>query len=84
MFHSIVWQYLSAATKDSIRAVLAEAGQRATPERPLCWLRMEPANAEHAALRLMTWTGADAEGADELLANVGYHGTNVAWSASTT
>jgi hypothetical protein len=88
VFHSIVWQYLSAATKHAVRGALCEAGARATPERPLCWLRMEPANAQHAALRLTTWTGttegaggeADLDG--ELLAHVGYHGADLAWFGS--
>jgi hypothetical protein len=89
VFHSIVWQYLPAATKDAMRAALAEAGRRTTADRPLCWLRFEPANAEHAALRLTTWAGGTTVGGtdgpagiDELLANVGYHGTNVSWRAS--
>lgn len=85
VFHSIVWQYLPATTKDAIRAALAEAGARATADRPLCWLRMEPANAAHADLRLTTWNGADRlvgdqPPVDELLAHVGYHGSDVAWA----
>lgn len=85
VFHSIVWQYLPAATKDAVRAALADAGASAAPDRPLCWLRMEPANADHADLRLTTWAGdpdrsptADMP-PDELLAHVGYHGAGVAW-----
>ena len=86
VFHSIVWQYLPAATKDAIRAALAHAGARATTERPLCWLRMEPANADHADLRLTTWTGStgpdgDPVAVEELLAHVGYHGAGVAWAS---
>lgn len=84
VFHSIVWQYLPAATKDAIRDELAAAGARAIHDQPLCWLRMEPANTEHADLRLTTWNGGSVDGFDEVLAHVGYHGANVAWLASTS
>jgi hypothetical protein len=80
VFHAIVWQYLPAATKDTMRAALAAAGAAATPDHPMCWLRMEPATVEHADLRLTTWTGATGEdGVEELLAHVGYHGTELQW-----
>jgi len=72
IYHSIVSQYLSdeerAALFDGIRA----AGERATAEAPLAWLRMEPAD-DRANLELTTWPG----GEDRLLARVGYHGTPV-------
>ncbi len=79
VFHSIVWQYMSTDTKDAIRSALQTAGERATADRPVFWLRMEPANAAHADLRLTTWTGGSTEGVEELLAHVGYHGANVTW-----
>lgn len=75
VFHSIVWQYLPAATRDAVRATLAEAGARSTGTTPLHWLRMEPATAAHADLRLTTWPG----GHEERLAEVGYHGADVRW-----
>jgi len=72
VYHSIVSQYLSdeerAALFDSIR----EAGERATREAPLAWLRMEPAD-DRANLELTTWPG----GENRLLARVGYHGSPV-------
>lgn len=75
VFHAIVWQYLPPATRDAVRAALADAGSRASADAPLCWLRMEPATAEHADLRLTTWPG----GRDEVLAHVGYHGADIRW-----
>jgi len=75
VFHSIVWQYLPRATKDGMRAALEAAGERAGRDSPLCWLRMEPDNLEHAALRLTTWPG----GTEEKLAEVGYHGADIRW-----
>ncbi len=77
VFHSIVWQYLPAGTKEAVRAALTSAGALATDRSPLCWLRMEPANRRHADLRLTTWPG----GHDQVLAHVGYHGANVRWLA---
>ncbi|HEY4376119.1 MAG TPA: DUF2332 domain-containing protein, partial [Acidimicrobiales bacterium] len=40
--HAIMFQYLSADERRSMLAVLAEAGDRATVDAPLAWLRMEP------------------------------------------
>ena len=75
VFHSIVWQYLPQATRETMRAALQRSGLTAEPDCPLLWLRMEPATAEHAALRLTSWPG----GIDEELAHVGYHGADVRW-----
>lgn len=77
VFHSIVWQYLPIATRDRIRAALAHSGRQATSAAPLLWLRMEPATSTFANLRLTTWPG----GADEVLAEVGYHGADIRWLA---
>jgi hypothetical protein len=78
VFHSIVWQYLPRQTKDGVRAALAHAGSKATTESPLAWLRMEPATADYAELRLTTWP----TGEQELLAQVGYHGADIRWVSS--
>jgi hypothetical protein len=79
VFHSIVWQYLSASTRDRVRSALVAAGAAATPEQPLFWLRMEPATREHADLRLTSWPSGDASGREAVLAHVGYHGSGVRW-----
>ena len=77
VFHSIVWQYLPTATRDAVRRALFACGERARADAPLLWLRMEPATAEFANVRLTTWPG----GVDETLAEVGYHGAVIRWSA---
>ncbi|MCU1397675.1 MAG: hypothetical protein JWN62_784 [Acidimicrobiales bacterium] len=77
VFHSIVWQYLPAATRDAVRSALHVAGERATRSAPLCWLRMEPATSDHADLRVTTWPGGDTRH----LADVGYHGAYIHWLA---
>jgi hypothetical protein len=75
LFHSIVWQYLPSPTQDAVRAALSGAGAHAGRANPLCWLRMEPATATRAELRLTTWPGAT----EETLAQVGYHGAGIHW-----
>jgi hypothetical protein len=61
LMHSVVWQYLPAATRDRIRTAMAAAGARATAERPLGWVMMEPNRDLHRhEVRVQTWPG-DAE-----------------------
>jgi len=42
LMHSVVWQYLGAERQGRIAAAIRAAGARATPARPLAWVRMEP------------------------------------------
>jgi hypothetical protein len=72
VFHSIVWQYLPPESQIRVRDLLQEHGAAATPDRPLAWLRMEPAGPV-AALRLTMWP----PGTDEQLATATYHGANI-------
>ena len=77
VFHSIVLQYLPRESRRAMKAALHDAGERATAETPLTWLRMEPAGAEHADLRLTSWPG----GTEEVLATSGFHGADIRWGA---
>jgi hypothetical protein len=70
VFHSIVMQYLSPAERRQVEARIRAAGERATGEAPLAWLRMEPAG-DLAELRLSTWPG----GEERRLGVCGYHGS---------
>jgi hypothetical protein len=72
IYHSIVSQYLSDEERAALFEGIREAGERATGEAPLAWLRMEPAD-DRANLELTVWPG----GEDRLLARVGYHGSPV-------
>jgi len=72
VYHSIVSQYLSDEERASFFANVESAGERASAEAPLAWLRMEPRD-DRADLSLTTWPG----GEERLLARVGYHGTPV-------
>ena len=56
LLHSVVWQYLPEATADRVRAAMAAAAARATPERPLAWVMMEPdRQSARQLVRLRTW-----------------------------
>jgi hypothetical protein len=78
VFHSIVWQYLTDDERATAEAVLATAGERATTDAPLAWLRLEPsADLTHTELRLTTWPGGD----ERLLARCHYHLGPVQWVA---
>ncbi|MEY2404999.1 MAG: hypothetical protein QOD38_2550, partial [Acidimicrobiaceae bacterium] len=74
LFQSIVWQYLTNATRDAVRDTVQAAGARATARAPLAWLRMEPGrNPEQGAeVRLRQWPGEE-----RMLAITGYHGRPV-------
>lgn len=78
LFHSIVWQYLSADKQRRIEAAIQRAADRATAHAPLAWLRMEPApDSRHCELRLTLWP----PGQDRLLAHADFHGRWIRWVA---
>lgn len=74
VFHSIVWQYVAPAARDRMRSALRRAGEQATPDAPVAWLRMEPAGPV-ADVRLTLWPGGD----DEVLGTAEYQGSPVRW-----
>ena len=78
VFHSIVWQYLSARTRSRLVTTLSRAGRAATDQAPLAWVRMEPIGGDISAkateIRVTRWPG----GHDTVLAHAGYHGQWVA------
>ena len=74
IYHSIVWQYLSNVDRARFERVMAVAGEAATPNKPLAWLRFEPAD-NVAQVRLQLWPGSK----DRLLARSGFHGKPVQW-----
>lgn len=41
LFHTVMWQYLPQATRAGIIAAMEQAGEAATPERPLAWISVE-------------------------------------------
>lgn len=76
LYHSIVWQYVPAATQQRIETALAQAGAAASADAPLAWLRMEPsADRSQAELSLTCWPG----GTSQQPAHADYHGRWVHW-----
>ena len=75
LFHSVMWMYVPEAERKRIHALMTQAGERASADAPLAWLRMEGANYEYCEVRLRTWPGGD----DRLLARCHYHGAWVEW-----
>ncbi len=58
VMHSVVWQYLPEDSRRRVHAAMAAAGARATPERPLGWVMMEPNRAiAHQVMRVLSWPG---------------------------
>lgn len=60
LMHSVVWQYLPEDSANRIRSAMNAAGARATTERPLAWVMMEPDRAfAHQVIRVKSWPGHD-------------------------
>ncbi|MEP9358136.1 DUF2332 domain-containing protein [Sphingomonas sp. KR3-1] len=58
LMHSVVWQYVPDASTARIRAAMEAAGARATAERPLAWVAMEPDRAlGEQVVSVRTWPG---------------------------
>ncbi len=76
VFHTITWQYLPEASRKRGKALLHEAGRRASPERPLAWLRLEADGMEPgAAFTLTTWPN----GEERIIARADFHGRWIQW-----
>ncbi len=80
MFHSIMWQYMPAATQARITAAFEASGAEATPDTPLGWIALEtdPATFRHE-LRVRLWDGDAHRGGEHLLSHAHPHGAWVEW-----
>ncbi len=81
LFHSVFWQYLPEQDKERLRDMMVLAGNEATANAPLAWLRMEAdEDARAAELRLSLWPPSLwPDGQDRLLARADFHGRWVEW-----
>lgn len=86
VMHSIFYQYAPANVRKQIATVIREAGQRATPDAPLHWLRFEleqiltpEVQSERYILDCVTYTGETEEGTRVLLAEAHPHGCWIKW-----
>ena len=77
LMHSIVWQYVPADQQARVSAAMAEAGRRASPEKPLAWVALE-ANRTllNHGLTVRHWPG---DGEETLLAAAHAHGAWLEW-----
>ena len=58
LMHSIVWQYLGPERQARITAAMESAGERATPDRPLAWVRVEADRSVHQHdITIRSWPG---------------------------
>ena len=56
--HSVVWQYLPDDSQNRIRAAMQASAERATAERPLAWVTMEPDRAlGEQVISVKSWPG---------------------------
>lgn len=77
VFHTIMWQYLPFEKRQAIRAILEEAGARATADKPFAWIRLETNRVTFRhELSVKYWPG----GSDwTRLAEAHPHGAWVEW-----
>jgi hypothetical protein len=80
LWHSVVWQYLSAGEQAAVSAGINALAAQADARSPFAHLTFEPQrrtpdDAVAFLLRARTWPG----GADHLLAECGPHGPPVIW-----
>lgn len=77
LFHTIVWQYIPAATRAQITRAMEQAGTTATPERPLAWVTVETNRQTFRhELRARYWPGGEEP---VLLGEAHAHGAWVEW-----
>jgi hypothetical protein len=67
VFHSFFLPYLSEDTREDLRRIIEQAGQRATADAPVAWLSMEPG----ADVHLTVWPSGERR----LIAQVAVGGT---------
>lgn len=77
VYHSIVWQYLADRERAQFTRALHDAGEHATSDAPLAWLRLEPPPGAQSPVELTVtvWPG----GAARVLAVAGFHRDPVRW-----
>lgn len=66
LMHSVVWQYLGAGRQARIEAAMQAAGARASADRPLAWVKMEPVRSLHPRQEIWVRTWPDGGPATKL------------------
>ncbi len=80
LFHTVMWQYLPQSTRDAITAAMEAAGEKASKNTPLAWIRVETNRATFRhECRVRYWPG----GAEDVqLAEAHPHGAWVEWQGA--
>jgi hypothetical protein len=74
VFQSVVWQYISESEQQRIITIIEEAGNRASEEAPIAWLRMEAINNTFE-IRLRIYPGFE----EQIIATSLAHAPSVQW-----
>ncbi|GGD48057.1 DUF2332 domain-containing protein [Aurantiacibacter arachoides] len=79
LFHTVMWQYLPAITREAIMGAMEAAGAAATADKPLAWIAVETNRATFRhECKVRFWPG----GAEAVqLAEAHPHGAWVEWLA---
>jgi hypothetical protein len=78
VFHSAVWSYLRADTKERLKTAIRNAGAGATADAPIAWLSVEPDDIDgSAAIRATIWP----DGTTHHLGRSDHHGRWARWQA---
>lgn len=74
--HTIMWQYMPEDMQARIESTIRQAGETASGESPVAWLRLEPVDVKDPpSLRLTLWPGGETQE----LAIAHPHGASVKW-----
>jgi len=77
LFHTIMWQYLPAESRDRIERAMEQAGQGATVDRPLAWVAFETSRQSFRhEIRARFWPGGESW---TLLGSAQAHGAWIEW-----
>jgi len=80
VFHTIMWQYIPAEEQARAKALIEDAGRKATADAPIAWLRFEAdGKPDGAGIVLTTWNGSSAEGETVALGRGDFHGRWIDW-----
>ena len=75
--HTIAWQYLSVDAKARGQTMMLNAGETASKEAPLAWLRFEVNSVGSSPELLLTlWPG----GQERRIAKADFHGFEIEWT----
>ncbi|MEO0635791.1 MAG: DUF2332 family protein [Pseudomonadota bacterium] len=87
VYHTIAWQYFPGNQQKAAQEAIEAAGEQATSDAPLAWLRFESdkqAGGKGAKLDMVVWDGTSPSGQHYELARADFHGRWVHWTAGKT